>query len=150
MSMYGVTDTRITCGKGRAKQSMKDECNINLIMAQYTKTGFISHLAKGVPSFVDVSTLTDYRSAIEHVRSVEEYFSDLPAVVRTRFDNDAVTFMEYLDSGASEEDLRDLGLEVLGDQRARARNEREGDVVADPVVVPAPEITPEPDSTPIT
>jgi len=146
MSMYGVEDTRITCGKGRAKQSMRDECDINLIMAQYVKTGFMSHVSAGIPDFVDVSELTDYRSAIEHVRSVEEYFVGLPAVVRSRFDNDAVSFMEYLESGASEEDLRALGLEVLGDRRGRARDEREGDKTP-PDVIPDPAVEPDPDGT---
>lgn len=147
MSMYGVVGTRITCGVGRAKQSMRDECDVNLIVAQYVKTGFISHVTSGIPTFADVSELTDYRSAIEHVRSVEKYFSGLPAAVRSRFENDAVTFMEYLDGGASEEDLKALGLDVLGDRRARARDGREGD--SPPVlVVPAPEvIPPEPGGT---
>ncbi len=129
MSMYGESYTRVDCGvEGGAKQSMRDECDVNLIVAQFTKTGFLTHVSSGVPSFVDVSEMTDYRSAIEQVRSVEAYFAGLPAGVRSRFRNDAVEFMEYLESGASEEDLKALGLEVLGDRRARARNEREGDV----------------------
>ncbi len=149
MGMYGasVADSRITCGKGKAKQSMRDECDVNLIMAQYVRTGFLSHVSAGLPQYVDISELTDYRSAIEHVRSVEEYFAGLPALVRTKFDNDAVAFMDYLDSGASEEDLEVLGREALGDRRARAQDEREGDSTPDPVVDPAPEVTPEPDGT---
>ncbi len=145
--MYGNTKTKIKCGKGRAKQSMKDECDVNLIMAQYVKTGFISHLAAGIPSFVDVSELTDYRSAIEHVRSVEEYFAGLPAEVRSSFRNDAVAFMEFLESGGSKDDLKALGLAVLGDRRARSRDEREGDSVS-ARALPAPEVEPpEPGST---
>ncbi len=144
MSMYGVEDHTITCGPGRTKQSMKAECDINLIVAKFEKSGLLTHVSQGLPSFVDVSEMTDYRSAMEHVRSVEEYFAGLPAAVRARFVNDPIEFMEYLDSGASEEDLRALGLEVLGDRRARAHDGREGDeVVAD--VVPAPEETPEPE-----
>lgn len=146
MSMYGVEDTRITCGKGRAKQSMRDECDVNLIVAQYVKTGFLSHISGSIPSYVDVSEMTDYRSAIEHMRSMEDYFAGLPALVRSRFQNDPVSFMEYLESGASEDDLRALGLEVLGDRRARPKDGREGDRTL-PDVVPAPESSPEPDGT---
>ncbi len=143
MSMYGVTETRIASGKGRAKQSMKDECNVNLIVANFVKTGMINHIQKGLPVFADVSEMTDYRTAIETVRGVEEYFAGLPAVVRARFENDAVGFMEYLESGADEKDLQALGLEVLGDRRKRSRDAREGDEVV-PEVVPDVEPPPEP------
>ncbi len=137
MSMYGVPYSALDVGEdSRTKQSMKDECDVNLIVAQFTKTGFMSHVSQGLPTYVDVSELTDYRSAIEHVRSVELYFAGLPAKVRSQFENDAVSFMEYLDGGASEEDLKALGREVLGDRRARARNEREADVEPPAVVVP--------------
>ncbi len=140
MSMYGEKETRIVCGKGVAKQAMRDECDVNLIMAKFVKTGFISHVAAGLPSYVDVSELSSYREAIEHVRSVEGYFAGLPANVRSRFGNDAVAFMEYLDSGASEDDLRALGLDVLGDRRARAQDGREGDgEVPDVVAAALPE-----------
>ncbi len=143
MSMYGVVDHRIdSVGPSMTKQSMKDECDVDLIMARFVKTGFISHLASGVPSFVDVSEMTDYRSALEHVRSVEVYFNKLPADVRDRFRNDTVLFMEFLESG-SEEELRTLGLEALGERRARSRDAREGDKSL-PDVVPDPEVTPDP------
>ncbi len=149
MSMYGrsVSDSRIRCGKGRAKQSMRDECDVNLIVAQYVKTGFLSHVSVGFPLWVDVSEMTDFRDAIEHVRSMARYFAGLPATVRSRFENDAVSLMEYLESGASEEDLHALGLEVLGDRRGRSQNSRTGDVAAVVDAVPAPEVTPEPDGT---
>jgi len=140
MSMYGksVLDSRITTGAGMAKQSAKDECDVNLIVAQYVKTGFLGHVSAGIPSFVDVSELTDYRSAIEQVRSAEKYFAGLPADVRFRFGNDAIAFMEYLESGASEDDLRALGLEVLGDRRARSQDARESDVETPPALEEAP------------
>ncbi len=150
MSMYGVTDTRITSGPGRAKQSMKDECDVNLIVARFTETGFMSHVSQGVPSFVDVSELTDYRSALDHVRAVSEYFAGFPAKVRTEFGNDSVAFMEYLESGATAEDLEALGREIVGDRRAPARNRRGEDVppLEPPPVVP--EVPPEAASTPPT
>jgi len=147
MSMYGEVYERVKPGKGLTKQSMRDECDVNLIMAKYVKTGFIDHVASGVPSFVDVSEMSDYRSALEHVREVGEYFDHMPAAVRKRFENDPAMFMAYLESGASDEDLEALGLEVLGDRRARAQDGREGDVRPIPDVVPDPEVTPDPDGT---
>lgn len=144
MSMYGETETGIKCGRGRTKQSMKDECDINLIVATYVKTGFLSHVAKGLPTYVDVSELTDYRSALEHVRSVEDYFKGFPALVRAHFGNDAVAFMEYLETDPSREDMEEIGLMVLAPKV----------IVEDPDIpesagaVPAPEVEPpEPAST---
>lgn len=128
MSMYGVPYAGVSCGPGRAKQSMKDECDINLIMAQYVKTGMLSHISQGVPEFLDVSEVGDYRTALANVRAAEEYFMGLPPAVRLRFENDVLSFMEFVQAG-SDDDLRELGLEVLGDRRARSRHERRTDTV---------------------
>ena len=147
LSMYGVGYSALKCPpKGRTKQSMRDECDVNLIMANFAKTGLLTHLAAGAPTYADVGDMGDYRSALEQIRSVELYFADLPAKVRASFGNDALAFMEYLESGASEEDLRALSLEVLGDRRGRAQDAREGDEAV-PDVVPAPEVAPEPGGT---
>ncbi len=129
-----LIDHRIECKTaGKTKQSMRDECDVNFIMARYVKTGLIEHLSGGIPSFPDVSELGDYRSAIENMRSADKYFQGLPAEVRARFGHDAANFMEFLQSGASEEDLRKLSLEILGDRRtAREPVGREGDVVEPP------------------
>lgn len=117
-------------GESRTKQSMKDECDVNLIVARFDKTGLISHLAEGVPQFVDVSELGDYRSIIEQVRKVDEYFAGLPARVRSEFKNDASLFMDFLESGASHDELLELGLAVVGDRRADEERQRRRDDVA--------------------
>lgn len=41
------------------KQSFKDECDINQIVAKFEKTGLVNHLARGVPQFADVSEMGD-------------------------------------------------------------------------------------------
>ncbi len=147
MSLYGIPYAPLKPGKGGgAKQSMKDECDVNLIVARFTKTGLISHVSEGVPMFVDVAELGDYRSVIEQVRKVDEYFSGLPAEVRSEFSNDASRFMEYLESGASAEDLMKLGLSIVGDRRKddELQRRREKDAVVEEVVPPvaAPEEPP--------
>ncbi len=132
MSMYGRPYRPLEPGKGgRAKQSMKDECDVNLIVERFAKTGLISHLAEGVPQFVDVSELSDYRTVIEQVRKVDEYFAGLPAKVRSVFENDPSRFMDFLESGASAEDLKKLGLEVVGDRRADQQRQRRRDDAAE-------------------
>jgi len=142
MSMYGRSYSPADCsGDGKAKQSMKDECDVNLIVSRFAETGLISHLAGGIPQFVDVSALGDYRSIIEQVRKVDEYFAGLPADVRSEFRNDASLFMDYLESGASVEDLQKLGLAIVGDRRVdkELQRRREADEVVEEVVEVAPE-----------
>ncbi len=141
MSMYGVAYAPLEPGKGDgAKQSMKKECDVNRIVARYVETGMLEHLATGIPAYVDVSELGDYRSIIEQVRSVESYFAKLPAAVRGAFEHDPAVFMDYLET-ASAEDLEKFGLDALGD-RPRARIEVEEPMA--PVVAPeVPDVAPE-------
>ncbi len=132
MSMYGKEYSPLEPGEGEgAKQSMREECDVNKIVEHFVKTGLIDHLAEGVPEFVDVSELGDYRSIIEQVRKVEMYFAGLPALVRTAFSNDASMFMDYLETDPSTEDLETLGLAAIGDRRAVERMRRSEDVVVD-------------------
>lgn len=125
MSMYGVPYSALEPGKGAgAKQSMLDECDVNLIVERFAKTGLLEHIAEGIPQYVDASELGDFRSVLEQVRKVEDYFSGLPAAVRSSFQNDAARFMDYLESGASAEDLQKLGLAIVGDRRADEERQR--------------------------
>ncbi len=141
MSMYGRTDHRLEClTDGRTKQASKDECDVNLIMSKYTRTGLISHLALGMPKFADVSELTDYRSAVDNIRSVEAFFAGLPSAVRRHFENDPALLMERMEAGLSADDLKAIGLEVL-----------EGSAKPEPELV-APEVPPveTPPAAPVT
>jgi len=114
MSMFGVPYSALEPGDGPgAKQSMKDECDVNKIVERFQKSGLISHLGAGVPAFVDVSELGDYRSVIEQVRSVEAYFAGLPAKVRSVFKNDARSFMDYLETAPTVQDLEEVGLDAI-------------------------------------
>ncbi len=131
MSMYGVDYAPLDCGKkGAAKQSFKEECDVNLVVSRFAETGLLTHVAAGVPQFVDASALGDYRTIIEQVRKVEEYFEGLPALVRSEFDNDAARFMDFLESGASAKDLEDLGIAILGDKRVEKQLQRRRDDAA--------------------
>ncbi len=112
MSMYGEGTARpvLDCGPGRTKQSFKDDCDINIIVEKHARTGLISHLAKGVPQFADVSELPDYQTAIQQIRDAQDYFMGLPAAVRAEFKNDAGQFIDFMSQDASEEKLEELGL----------------------------------------
>ena len=114
MSMYGEETRRptIVCDpeKDRTKQEFKDECDIQTIVSRFQQTGQISHLAQGAAQYVDVSGISDYRSAIETVTRAQEYFNRLPAKVRSHFKNDAAEFVDALGDAERRDELLELGL----------------------------------------
>lgn len=120
--------------KNRTKQSMKDECDINNIMMRYTKTGMITHLARGVPQFADVSKLTSYKEAIDNIHAATEYFYTLPAKVRSKFENDPASFIEITTSPDAKEKLTELGILALENKESKKE-----------APIPSPEPVPDPD-----
>lgn len=111
MSINGaLNDTVIVCGKGRTKQSMKDECDINGIISRYAKTGLLTPVNEKPAMFVDVSEVGDYRSAMDNVRAVQSIFMQLPAGTRANFDNDPAIFLDYAANPGNEEEMIEMGL----------------------------------------
>jgi len=128
VSMYGSGTPRpvVRCGPSRARPEFAKECDINNIVARYKRDGFISHLARGVPSFVDVSEVGDFRTAMTQVRAAGEFFEGLPAVVRAKFGNDVARFVDEAGS-LTRAELRELGLAELrkDDVKRRASDKEE-------------------------
>lgn len=108
---------------GRTKQSMKDSCDIQAIVRRFEKTGLMDHVSRAMPQFLDVSEVSDYKSALDQVRTAEAYFMGLPAKVREVFDNDAVQFLAAYDGGLDEAQLKALGLEAI--EASRLPKEKE-------------------------
>ncbi len=101
----------VDCGTdGGAKQSFKDECDVNQILARYAKTGLLTPVTARSPAFVDVTMVGDYRSAIENIRSAQELFMDLPSGIRTEFGNDPAEFLDFCIDPENEDRMRELGL----------------------------------------
>jgi len=123
-------------GDGRTKQEFKHECDVNTIIRRFVRDGFLVHMAKGTPKFLDVSEIGDYRTAIDQVRAAEEYFGNLPAKVRAKFGNDAARFLDEAGK-LSRDELRELGLvELRKDDRPKRRR---ADLIEDPSGTSAPE-----------
>lgn len=127
MSMYGrgVRRPVVVCGPGRTKQEFKDECDVNNIIRRYTRDGFLAHVAQGVPRFLDVSEVGDFRQAIDQVRAATAFFEGLPAKVRAKFKNDPTKFIDEAGQMTRDE-LRELGLaELRKDDRKRRTSDVE-------------------------
>lgn len=87
---------------GRTKGSFKDECDVNKILDRFAKTGQVPTGMRQISEahFADVSDSPSYQEAIHAVRSAEDLFMALPAVVRRECDNDPAVFMDRLQDRA--------------------------------------------------
>jgi phage internal scaffolding protein len=106
-----------------AQQHAKDEADINTIVRRFGLTG---ELPQGVrmPQYGDFTDATDYHTSLNAVRAADAAFMELPAHIRTRFNNDPGAFVDF-----------------CSDENNRAEAEKFGLVPATQVAVtnPAPE-----------
>lgn len=82
----------------RVKESFRDEVDINKIVARARAGQAITHVARGMPSFMDVSEVGDYKGALDMIRNADAFFARLPAKIREEFDNDPALFLDEVDS----------------------------------------------------
>lgn len=94
---------------GMTKQSFKDECDINKIMARFQKTGAIDHYAAYAPQY-DVVTSTNLHEAMNIVADAETMFEELPSSLRKKFHNDPSEFLDFVQDENNLEEMRELGL----------------------------------------
>lgn len=99
-----------TGGRSLTKQSMRDECNVNLIVAAHAKTGVVAHMNRGAPQFGDFSGHSDLKAAIDGVAQATETFMLLPAEVRALANNSPVDFLEMLADEGGALALQEAGL----------------------------------------
>lgn len=92
------------------KQSFKDECDINKIIARYGVHNAVMMRPQyqGQPRFLEVP-VPDYQQALEMIQKAEESFAALPAKTRALFQNDPSHFVSFLDT-ATPEKLAEIGL----------------------------------------
>lgn len=124
-------------GEGLTKQSFKDECDINILMARYMETGILDHVREEQGQFLDVSD-QDYQQAMDTIANAKTLFFELPSKVRDRFENDPQKLLEFVHDPRHTEEAVELGfidktrLEALQASRA----------------VPPANLTPSPSPTP--
>lgn len=110
---YRIDRARIivdTGSAGGAKQSFKDETDVNNILALYAKTGLLTPVVSRSPAFIDVSAVGDYREAVENVETAQKLFMELPSVIRSEFRNDAAEFLDFCTDPDNEDRMREMGL----------------------------------------
>lgn len=95
--------------KSRTKQAMRDESNINFIVAKYQKTGMVEHLNKYQGDYAEFESI-DYHEAMNLVVGAQQMFESLPSSVRSRFQNDPAQFLDFVGDGANATEMREMGL----------------------------------------
>lgn len=105
MGKYAITFTE----PSMTKQSFKDECDINQIMAKYQKTGLITHIKKFEGEYGEYDPI-DFTTAMQTIAEGQSMFEELPSQARKYFDNDPSKFMEFVQNPDNVEKMKELGL----------------------------------------
>jgi len=113
-----------------AKQSFKDECDINRIMRKYLNTGTIPQ-GLSVGRYGDFSDGCDYLEAQVTLKNAEAQFLALPAQLRKELDNDPAKFLDWIHDERNLDELHRLGFlteeaaQKHVEKKARERAQRE-------------------------
>lgn len=92
------------------KQEFKDECDINVLMIRYQKTGLFPQHPGSQPRFVSNIDAPDYQTALNIVITAQDEFASLNSELRKRFDNDPAKFLEFVSDPANADELVALKL----------------------------------------
>lgn len=112
-------DASAEVGGPGAKQSFKDECDINRIMAKYQKTGLVTWLNDRAPQFADFTQI-DFQECMNTVAQAKEMFAQLPSQVRKRFSNDPQELLAFMERDENYDEALKLGLVVKKELPAKA------------------------------
>lgn len=98
-------------GVSMTRQEFADECDVNVLMARYEKTGvWPLPPLDAKPRYLDVSDVPDLQGAMQVMIEAEAAFMSLPAIVRKEFDNDKLKFVEFAQDPANLDQMRIWGL----------------------------------------
>lgn len=92
------------------RQEFADECDINILMDRYEKTGMISHVNPRNPQYLDLSDVPDLQTAHQVIQNAATEFMALPAKVRREFDNDPMEFVKFAMNPDNIDKMREWGL----------------------------------------
>ncbi len=134
-------DPEVDRERSLTKQSEQPHADINQMVA-HIRRGIPVRVPKGRPLYGDFTHSTDYVEALTAVARAEEDFAELPAAVRTRFNNDPAELLDFIADEANIDEAIKLGL-VPDPEVERAELEALGAAIGAGVEIPTPDPTPE-------
>lgn len=103
-------ETGLTCSDpSLAQQNFKDETDINYIVRQFGLTGELPGKPLS-PQYGDFTGVLDYHTAVNAVLAAQDDFMELPAQLRSRFNNDPAELIDFLGNENNREEAINLGL----------------------------------------
>lgn len=116
-----------------AQQHQKDESDINTIVKRFGLTGELPENVR-MPIYADYTDITNYHDAMNAVIAADMAFAQMPAEIRSRFDNNPEKFVEFCLDDNNRAEAEKLGLvkpQVVQNEPAAASS---GTPEAKPVV----------------
>lgn len=103
-------ETALRCeDETRTQQQFKEECDINTIVERFGLTGELPNNLR-VPINAEFLDIIDYQTALNQLREADDAFMQMPANIRSQFDNDAGRFVDYCSDPANKDQLKKWGL----------------------------------------
>jgi len=93
------------------EQSHKDKCDINKIIDRFARTNTIDHISKYQASY-DAIPADDLLTAQLKVQQGTQMFAELPSDIRSKFDQDPVKFLQFMQDPANKTEWQELGLAI--------------------------------------
>jgi len=111
--------SQFTTTDSRTEQSHKEECDINQILSKYIKTGVLAHQKHHQSNYGDY-TSTDFHEAQNIIAKASSMFAELPAKVRSQFDNDPAKFLDFAGDNNNMQAMVNMGLATLNENLAKS------------------------------
>lgn len=93
-----------------AQQQFKDDNDPNVVMQKFARSRDMELFQRSNPQYGDFTGANDLQSALNIVIAADSAFEALPARIRSRFNNDAVEFAEFLNDKSNFDEAKALGL----------------------------------------
>jgi len=119
VAMY-FTDPSLT------KQAYKDECDINVIMTNWEKSGVLTHTPRTQGEYRDLGSSFDYHAACNQALAAQAAFDSLSGTVRARFSNDPGRFLDFVQDPRNIPEMISLGLATAEEAPAATPDSKGG------------------------
>lgn len=103
---------RVQCtptGEDKTKQSFKDECDVNNIVARFSATGQLPNFNQIPPQYLDVTEM-DFQEHQNFIAEAQTMFNELPSALRSRFENSPAKFLDFCSQEKNRPEMAEMGL----------------------------------------
>lgn len=105
----GVRPTIDCAFPGKTEQAHAKDTDINYILKDYTRTGFIKHANRNQGRYDDV-TGVDFQDAMNIIATANSMFENLPSQIRKRFNQNPAEFLDFVQNPANGTEMERMGI----------------------------------------